>query len=339
MLENNSLNLVQENKKVRNFLMQKIKDQLIQKLYKYGLSKTGYIVLLDLIQASDEKGKVQIYYKDIVNLVGCSNSQFYNIINDLTELGLIECRKNDRFKAEIDITINNNDFIDNYSNYVNININFFYNRQYARLNAGQIRVFLYFLFRIMKQQYKEEETKKTHKEKNKLFYNNNNSYFKIAKQLEIYTTQGDPNVRMVKMYCKELKNMKIISIGTEIDVNKKPYDIITISKEVLKTPIHTVTEKGKQEEQKVGNMHLHFLYFVKNLCRRCKISADKKNLEDTATIINQYKKIAEKKDKNIYRIMSNAIKELKEEILDSKKIHYIIKTLINKNYNENIIAY
>lgn len=325
--------------------MQKIKDQLMKKLYKYSLTKIGYIVFFDLVQASDEKGNVQIYYKDIVNLVGCSNAHFYNIINDLTELGLIKCHKNDSFKAEIDITIVDNDFTDNYKNYVNINTNFFYNRMYTLLSAGQTRVYLYFFFRIMKQQYKDEEPKttqtQTRKEKNKLFYGYNSSYYKIAKQLELYTPQGEPNLRMVKAYCKELKNKKIISIGTEIDINNKKYDIITISKENLKNPVHIVSEKGKREEQKVGNMHLHFLHFIKTICRRNKVSADTNNLEDTAILTNQYKKIAEKKEKNIYRIINNAVKELKEKekTLDSKTVHYIVKTLINKDYSENIIAY
>ena len=304
--------------------MQKIKDNLIKKMYRYDLSRIGFVTLLDLINIADEKGKVQIYYKDIVNLIECSEAQFYNVLKDLEDVGIIERKRNNEYKNEIEITIVENDFTKGYSNYVDTNKIFFTERQYKNMKAGEIRTYLYFLFRVCKQKYNENN------DKNKLFYNG--SYKKIAKQLCV-------TERMVKVYCRLLDEKGLICVGEQIDCKKKKYDIITLNKEKTKAPVILVAEKGKQEEIKSKPLHLHWCHYIKNLCRRYGKTYDTDNLNNTAMLFNQYKKKAEEQNKDIYRILTNAVLNLKDNVLDSKIMHCITRTLIGLDYAESIIAY
>lgn len=281
-------------------------------------------MLLDFINIADERGQVQIYYKDIVNLVECSEAQFYNVLNDLENIGLIKKQKNQEYKQEIEISIIGNDFTKGYRNYVDTNKIFFTERQYKNMKAGEIRAYLYFLFRVCKQKYNKNN------DKNKLFYNG--SYKKIAKQLCI-------TERMVKIYCKLLTEKKLICIGEQIDCKRKKYDIITLNKEKIKIPEISVTEKGKQDNITPKPLHLHWCHYIKNLCRRYNKAYDKENLNNTAILFNQYKRYAEEQNKDIYKILTNAILNLRENILDSKIVHYITRSLIGLDYTESIIAY
>lgn len=304
--------------------MQKIKDDLIKKMFKYNLSRIEFVTLLDLINIANERGQVQIYYKDIVSLVECSEAQFYNVLNDLEDIGLIKKEKNKEYKQEMEILIVGNDFTKDYSNYVDTNKIFFTERYYKNMKAGEIRTYLYFLFRVCKQKYNEGN------DKNKLFYDG--SYKKIAKQIEV-------KERMVKIYCKLLKQKGLISIGEQIDCKKKKYDIITLNKEKTKAPVISAFEKGKRDNIKSKPLHLHWCHYIKNICRRCGKTYDIENLNNTALLFNQYKKYAEKQNKDIYRVLTNAILNLRENILDSKIVHYIMRSLIGLDYTESIISY
>ena len=65
---------------------------------------------MDLINIADEQGKVQIYYKDFVKLVDCSEAQFYNVLKTLEDINIIKRNRNNEYKNEIDIIILENDF-------------------------------------------------------------------------------------------------------------------------------------------------------------------------------------------------------------------------------------
>lgn len=299
-------------------------------MYKYNLSRFSLITLLDLINISDEKGQVQIYYKDLVDIVQCSEAQFYNVLRDLEEIGIIKRCRNKEYKNEIDITIIDNDFTNSYRNYVDTNKVFFTERQYREMKAGEIRLYLYFLFRVVKQKYKYNE--ETNNDKNRLFYTDTTSYKKIEKQTGIKS-------RMVKYYCQLLKTKSCICVGEQIDIKCRKYDVITINKEKTKVPTIFVTEKGKKTEIESKPLHIHWCYYIKNLCRRHGKSYDALNLNDTAILFNQYEKTAMKKNKNIYKVLTNAVLNFEDTILDSKIIHYIVRSLIALDYTESIIAY
>ena len=313
--------------------MQKIKDELIQKLYKIPFSKITYVTLLDLINIADEKGRVQVYYKDMVEMIGCSVAQFYNTLKTLEQYGLIRKNKDLIYKKEINISIVGNDFTERngYRNYVDTNKVFFTGQEYKKLRAGEIRVYLYFLFRVEKQQRR----KLLDDDKNKLYYDG--AYEKIAKSIGI-------SVRMLKIHCAALKKAGFINIAEkQVDgrfYGGKKYDVITANKGAMQEPFITATEKGVQSTIKPKPLFLHWRYYIKTLCRRHHINEyDEINLTDTALLMNQYAKKAQECNKDIYDVLKNAILNLKQEILDSRTIHHIVRSLIGIDYAEGIIAY
>lgn len=311
--------------------MQKIKDTLIKRLFKYNLTKYQFLVMLELIQISNEQGRVNVYYKDIIKNINCSNATFYNAINELEELGFITKEKNDIYKAEIDITICDNNFSEKYTNYVKTNIAFFSNKIYKRLCAGAIRTFLYLLFRVMKARYSHDISCELHK-KNKLKFNE--CYISIAKSIGI-------TKRMLKKYLSDLLRNKIISIGLEkMEFAKRKHDVITVAHSILANATIEVTEKGKPVTKTEPTLHTHFKHFIKNICRRKHIdTGNEKDIDDTAILMTQYNNIASKQGKDIYSILTSALSQFAEQILDSKRVHYIVKSIINKDYNETIIVY
>jgi len=305
--------------------VQYIKDDLIRKLYRINISKLALITFLDLVNFANEKGRVEIYYKDMVRVIGCSQAQFYNVLIDLEDLGLIRRGKNSLFKKEIVVDITGNDFTSGYKNYVNTNSDFFYKRFYKDLKSGEIRTYLYILFRVSKQ-----KARVSNNDSNKLYYNDS---------IETVSNRLNMKVRMVRYYLKKLDEMGYICIGEKIDINKKDYDIITLNKESTKTPTDQYTEKGQVEENEVLPLFSHWCHYIQTLCRRYGKNFDLLNLKDTAILLNQYRKSAEEHGKDIYNVISNAFNNLKDDILDSRSIHYIVRSLIGIDYSESIIIY
>lgn len=305
--------------------MLRIKDRLVKKIFKTDLTKFELVTLLELIKKADERGIAQVYYKDIVASVGCNTSTFYNVIDKLEKLDLIEAyRKNGFKKSEIKIGIYNNDFSgkEGNKNYMKINNSFFCEEAYKKLSAGEIRTMLYLMFRTAKGGYTEELEAGRHN-KNKSYYND---YLKsIALQLQI-------TCRMSKKYLKGLLKKKFISIGEEkIKKRSKLYDVVTVAHKQLKVFTLKVLEKGKEQEKKITTLHTHFVHCIQNSCRRLsKKVRDETNLNNTATLIGQYKIVAEKKSKDIYKLIESAINALESDTLNSKTVHNILRSLLKK---------
>lgn len=307
--------------------MQKIKDSLLKALYRYSLSRLAFVILLDLVNFSDEKGRVSIYYKDIYALAHCSPAQFYNVLQDLEEVGIIHREKNSINKEEIVITIPGNDFVKTgYSNYVDINTHFFVNRLYKDLKAGEIRLYLYIFFRVAKQK------KNVHiqtENKSKLFYR------------ESYKTLSDKvgmSLRMTRHYAKTLSNKGYVCVGEKINISNKKYDVITLNRPTTQAARISVMEHGIRQEIKPNPLHLHWTYFIHNLCRRHKITADTDSVNDAAVLIGQYRQKAVQKGRDIYNVVSNAMTSLAGQ-LDSRILHNIIRSLIDLDYNDSIVVF
>ena len=305
--------------------MQKIKDNLVKKIYQFNLSKICLVTLLDLINIADEQGKVQIYYKDFVKLVDCSEAQFYNVLKTLEDINIIKRNRNNEYKNEIDIIILENDFLSQgYCNYIDTNILFFFICLYKTMKAGEIRVYIYFLFRIYKQKYN------INNDRNKLFYNG--SYEKIAKQLGL-------TVRMTKRYCRALESAGFICVAKKVDIKNKNYDVITINKKYIQRPVINVYEKGEQKEVVPDPLHQNWYHFIKNICRRNKIDYDTDNLNNTAVLFKQYYGKIKKIGKNIYIMIEDSIKKINNNILNSRTIHHVLRILMGLDYADIIIAY
>lgn len=310
--------------------MLRIRDNLIRKLFKTNFSAFELVAALELIKAASEKGIAQVYYKDMAQAIGCNIATFYNVIKKLEELEIIETDKDLNYKKEITVGIINNNFAEGekQKDYVKLNNTFFCSSIYKNLSAGEIRIMLYLMFKVAKGGYNQDKESSYHL-KNKNYYTD--SYKSIAAQLNI-------TKRMAKKYLKGLLTKKLISIGEQkVKSGSKKYDVITVAHKMLNIFTITVTEKGIQTDKQITELQPHFAHCVKNFCRRNNTSIpDVLNLNNTAALIEQYRYIAKRKSKDIYKLVQSAIKDLADNVLSSKTVHSIVKALLER---EGLIVY
>ena len=306
------------------FLMKKLNDKLVKKLYKLDLAKDELLLLMYVIQCSNKNGFAHIHYKEVAKVIGCCQSNVYRVLSSLKYKLLIDNNKNKECRQEISVKFIDNDFdFEQLTSYLDVNFKVFDMDILRNLRAGSIRTLLYFVFRMNKQR-KVVDFNNT----NKLTYNN----FK-AMSRELNITE-----RMLKEYFKELKENQILNIVIKKDKNNKSFKIIEIFNDLLNKPKIQVTEKGVVIEKEENSAHRYYKNIVVNLCRRHKLSYTELDLNDTAMLMNQYWAIANKKDKDIVKLITVAFKSIKDK-LNSIIIHNVIKSLLNHNMNNKIIAY
>lgn len=326
--------------------MQKIRDEIVKKMYRLDTkSKYTLIIMLELISIASEQGEVEIYYKDIVDKIGCTISTFYEVIKSLSDLNFIEIKKAD-FKSDIHVKIINNDFTSEkgYKNYIDTNSVFFADKKYKELGAGAIKTYLFLMYRVLKAGAKSTHGEENvRKEKNKLKYNESTSYAKIAIQLCLCPLNTNANkvpkkdTRAVKKYINQLIKHKLIAYGTALKEDKNTY--ITVEKWALATPTVELTEKGKVKAVASKPLFTHWKHLVGTICRRNKKIFDEQNLCDTAILINQYENKAKEQNRDIYKMIANAIAYFENEMLDSKAVHAIIKKMVSKDYAYDILVH
>ena len=304
--------------------MKKINDKLVKKLYKLDLAKDELLLLMYVIQCSDKNGVTDVHYKEVAKAIGCCQSNVYRVISSLKNRLIIDNSKNKECRQEIAINFIGNKFdFEELINYLDVNSKVFDMDILRNLRAGAIRTLLYFVFRMNKQK-KLVDFNNT----NKLTYKN----FK-AMSRELNITE-----RMLKEYFKELKENQILNIVIKKDKNNKSFKIIEIFNDLLDKPKIQVTEKGVVIEKEENSAHRYYKNIVVNLCRRHKLSYTELDLNDTAMLMNQYWAIANKKDKDIVKLITVAFKSIKDK-LNSIIIHNVIKSLLKHNMNNKIIAY
>ena len=310
--------------------MLRVRDALVKKIYKTDLSKFELVTLIEIIKIADKAGEAHIYYKDIAEMVGCSEAGLYNCLKKLEEHELIERCKNDEYKREMIVAVNNNSFSGGtvQSGYIKLDNEFFCDSRYKELKAGEIRCMLYLLFRTAKGAYSGDIESPRH-DKNKTYYKESSK--SIAKSLGI-------KKRMAKEYLDGLLSKKFISIGEQkIKKYSRLYDVITVAHALLGKHTIITTEKGKVKQKKISELQPHFVHQVKNFCRRLKKEVpDDLILNDTAELLQQYKKEAERRGKDIYELVQSAIKSLKDKALNSKTVHNILKVLLER---ESVLVY
>lgn len=304
--------------------MLRVRDGLVKKIYKTDLSKFELITLIEIIKIADESGEAHIYYKDMVKIVGCSEAGLYNCLKKLEEYELIERYKNDIYKKEMIVAVNNNNFSEGtvQSGYVKLDNEFFCDSKYKELKAGEIRCMLYLLFRTAKGAYNSDTESPKH-DKNKTYYKESSK--SIAKSLGI-------KKRMAKEYLDGLLSKKFISIGEQkVKKYSRLYDVITVAHALLVKHVIVATERGQAKKKKIAELQPHFVHEIKNFCRRLKKEVpDDLILNDTAELLPQYKREAQKHGKNIYELVQSAIKGLKDKAFNSKTVHNILKALLER---------
>lgn len=305
--------------------MKKIKDMLVREIYTSNLTQDELLLLIHLFQISSISGVSNIHYKEISKNIYCSIPNFYNVIRKLKLKNFIDIYKRSICGREITVKILNNDYItrDKNRNYLDLNSKIFDMEILKNLRAGTIRVLLYLIFRINKQKSRVSSANI-----NKLIYKNISS---ICSELKITN-------RMLKEYLDELIKNKILIIHNKTDKNNKSFKLFEINNDLLEVPTFKVTEKCIVITKKENSAHRFYINIVKNLCRRNKLNYNEINLNDSATLLNQYFEIAKLKKKNIINIMTTAFKHIKEN-LNSIILHKIIKALINNKLDNKLIVY
>ena len=305
--------------------MKKLKDILIKEIYRTNLAQDEILLLLHIASICNNNGVADIHYAEISKNIYCSVPNFYRVISSLQGKGFITIKKCSTCGREITVKMLNNNFnIKNkYKNYLDLNSKIFDMEILKNLKAGSIRVLLYLVFRIKKQKGRVNSINI-----NKLTYKNIES---ICNELNI-------TKRMLKQYINELINNNLLIIHNKNDKNNKHFKIFEINKDLLEVPIIEVTEKSVIISKKENSAHRFYINIVKNLCRRNKVEYDTLNLNNTATLLNQYYKLALDKNKDILKLMVTAFKSIKEQ-LNSIVLHKILKTLLNNNLDNKLIIY
>ena len=127
--------------------MYKIKNTYINKMISSKLSSREIDFILYITLYQNDCGTVEsVYYKDVCSSLNISIQSFYNIIERLSNCGLILCEKPNN--ADIRITLLNNDFSRlDYKNdsegYLNVEKNDFASDRFKTLKAGSKLLYLY----------------------------------------------------------------------------------------------------------------------------------------------------------------------------------------------------
>lgn len=305
--------------------MKKLKDELIKKLYKQNMAQDELLFLLHIFQICNKNGVANIYYKDISNDIYCSVPNFYRVISNLSNKGLITIKKCSEYKQEITVSVLDNNFNtkSKIRNYIDLNSKVFDIEILKNFRAGAIRLLLYLIFRVCKQ-------KGTIK---------NDSFNSLKyRNIEAICLEMGITKRMLFQYFKDLEKANILNISLKTDKNNKVFKLISINSSLLEKPTIEVTEKSKTVTVQENSAHRYYTNIVKNLCRRKQISYDTRNLNDTAILMNQYWQIAVSKKKDILDIIRNVFNNITNQ-LNSIVVHKIIKALINNNLDNKLIVY
>lgn len=124
--------------------MYKLKNSYIDNMIRAKLSSREIDFILYIARFQDETGTVQsVYYKDVCETIHISIQKYYDIVDSLTEKGLISWEKENR--ADIVVHLIGNDFTskDFTQGYLNVAGKDFLSYKFHNLKAGSKLLFLY----------------------------------------------------------------------------------------------------------------------------------------------------------------------------------------------------
>lgn len=97
--------------------MQKIKNSVLDKMLKAGLSRAEMDFMLYISHYQDDSGRIAgLHYKTVCRALNISNQTFYDVLRNLTSKGLILVNK--EFYGDWDVKILGNSFEDTFEGYV-----------------------------------------------------------------------------------------------------------------------------------------------------------------------------------------------------------------------------
>lgn len=262
-----------------DLIMLKIKDKLYSKIIQSKMGRISLTLLLDLIQFADNKGELDIYYKDYTEEYDVSVSQFYAALATLQKEGFIRSRKESRRYIKIEIFANS--FEDKkYTSYRDINSSFFVNRTYAALPGGMIRMHMRTLQACMAKRGREAKGNE-----NKIRYTSD-IFEKFAKICRLKN-------RTAKAYFKRLEQLGLI----------KFYD--------KTSGAYYVRVNDSFDKVYSNENYTHDKYVLKRLMSEIGSiwNFDNNHIE----MVNQYRKAAEKAKFKVEDIVNYVLLKLKKE--------------------------
>lgn len=293
--------------------MRKVKYNLYNKIENDStLSRLELCFLFYLLSHQDEYGGVTgLYYKDVIQTLGCSVSGFYLVRDSLVKKGYIKWDKS--ATCDMDIIIFDNNFAENgrveYRDYVDINISIFNNKSFFKCKAGAIRTAMYLVKRTaaagaVTQANSHACDSKEAESKRKL-------WFKGRQDIETLKSIIGVSVREIKEYLKQLK--EFIS-NARVQKDGKYYQVFTVHKKSLVHPAGYAEQKHNRQ-------------VIRSFCRRNRIEYEEKHLNDTADLIRQYQKTADTAGVGMLTYLCLAIQNACSTVLNSYNTHRALRSL------------
>lgn len=124
--------------------MYKLKNAIIDKMISNKLSSKEIDFVLYVAAFQDDTGRIEsVYYKDVCSAINVSIQKFYDILNSLSEKGMISYEKIHR--ADVCVKILDNDFSDvaYREGYLKVIGTDFQNDKFQSLKAGSKLLYLY----------------------------------------------------------------------------------------------------------------------------------------------------------------------------------------------------
>lgn len=239
-----------------------------------------------------------VHNQEVCRCTGMCKQSFYTAMRGLQQKGIIRVWKNS--DIDYDILILDNDFSDPSSfekgceGYIDLHRKVFHKKRFKNLKAKEKWMLLYFLHC-------------THDNSSSYRIRTENFYKKFCELLGV-------TKRMVRSYLHSLRYF--FSVG----IVKGLY-YITYKRSIF------------SEKQKTGQEQQEHEFFTAALLRRCKIkNATKREREETAKLIKQYRETADRIGCNIFEVLEQAVRNSipdgvrpKDRKLHYKYIHKLVR--------------
>ena len=266
----------------------KFKKIVIDNMLQSHLTNKEVTFMQEIAKYQDDKGRViGVYYRNIIEKCEICKQTFYNVKVSLEKKGLIACEERD---GDYDIMILNNDFSypESYKEgYVKLSRKAFDTKKYKNLKANEKLLLLHFL---------------TITHENSGIYRKNLIEFNNKYMNLLGVTK-----RVLTGYLYSLKSFFSI-------FKKDGKSFIEYRSEVF--------EKLQSESE----VDQYFGYIVRTGCRRNKVDANSITaVKDTLQLIKQYRQEAREAGRSIYEILNGCLAECRNNILNSKYIHKLIR--------------
>ena len=274
----------------------RLKYSLLHKIK--NLKSTEMDLLLYIATKQDLHGLVVgVHNQDVCKNTGMCKQSFYNALRSLEKREIITVFRNS--DIDYDILIRENAF--DYENafregYINLQRSVFHKKQFKQLKAGEKWMLLYFL-------HITHENSGSYRIGTRTFY-------------EKFTQLLGVTGRVLRSYLHSLR--KFFSVG----IVKGNYYI---------TYRHSVFAP----KEEAGADRTCYEHFVQAISRRNKIRiADRKELEETAKLVTQYRNIAKQFGFNIFQVLAEAVSRSieterpKDRRLKYKYIHKMVRNTL-----------